>query len=232
MVDRRIVGLILPADAEAHGRSDLVGESAERTLDLELAVAEVWEDEIGADRSVAARDVEPDADDGHLFTVRRASADRHHVAHVPIRHERCVGGARSDVLELCEGRRIVRSKDLHRESGSGLREWQHTRHPEKTKTSGATRGLFDSLFPIPDYRSRLPRTDGTSLTAPHAFTAMRSARYVTRISPPAPRVHRPSSGIGFLRRRRVLVELRSSVGTRQMPIRAGFLPIARRRPNP
>jgi len=72
--------------------------------------------------------------------------------------------------------------------------------------------------------SRLPKTDGTPLTTPHAFTATRSARSVTRISPPAPRVPRPSSGNGFLRRRRVLVELRSLVGTRQKPIRAGSLP--------
>src|SRR5689334_19025818 len=88
---------------------------------------------------------------------------------------------------------------------------------------------FDSLFPIPCSRlaGRLPKTDGTSLTAPHALTAVQSARYVTRISPPAPRVHRPSSGNGFLRRRRVLVELRSSVGTRQKPIRTGALLIAR-----
>jgi len=32
----------------------------------------------------------------------------------------------------------------------------------------------------------------------------------------------------FLRRRRVLVELRSSDGTRQKPIRAGSPPVARR----
>jgi hypothetical protein len=60
---------------------------------------------------------------------------------------------------------------------------------------------------------------------------MRLARYVTRISPPAPRDHRPSSGIGFLRRRRVLVELRSSDGTRQRPIRAGSL-LSRAVPTP
>ena len=53
---------------------------------------------------------------------------------------------------------------------------------------------------------------------------MCSARYVTRISPPAPRVHRPSSGNGFLRRRRVLIELRPSDDARQKPIRAGSLP--------
>src|SRR5688572_30597469 len=56
---------------------------------------------------------------------------------------------------------------------------------------------------------------------------MQSARYVTRISPPPPRVPRPSSGNGFLRRRRVLVELRSPVDTRQKPIRVGSPPIAR-----
>jgi len=60
---------------------------------------------------------------------------------------------------------------------------------------------------------------------------MRLARYVTRISPPAPRDHRPSSGIGFLRRRRVLVELRSSDGTRQRPIHAGSL-LSRAVPTP
>ena len=88
-----------------------------------------------------------------------------------------------------------------------------------------------SLFPVPSYRShlrsRLPRTGGTSLTAPHALTAVQWAPYVTRISPPAPRVHRPSSGNGILRRRRVLVELRSPVDTRQKPIRVGTPPVAR-----
>ena len=79
----------------------------------------------------------------------------------------------------------------------------------------------DSLFP--KHRGfRGPA--GLRFTAPRAFTAMHSARYVTRISPPAPRVHRPSSGNGFLRRRRVLVELRSSDDARQKPIRAGSLP--------
>ena len=99
---------------------------------------------------------------------------------------------------------------------------------QKASERLAPRGLcpFLSLLPLPFSRmtSRLPKTDGTSLTTPHAFTATRSARFVTRISPPAPRVPRPSSGNGFLRRRRVLVELRSLVGTRQKPIRAGSLP--------
>ena len=43
----------------------------------------------------------------------------------------------------------------------------------------------------------------------------------TRISPPAPRDHRPSSGKGILRRWRILVELRSPDDARQKPIRVG-----------
>jgi hypothetical protein len=95
----------------------------------------------------------------------------------------------------------------------------------------ASGGLFipGSLFPT---KSRLLKTDGTS-----RYRAARIHRhavgtiYVTRISPPAPRDHRPSSGIGFLRRRRVLVELRSSDGTRQRPIHAGSL-LSRAVPTP
>ena len=44
----------------------------------------------------------------------------------------------------------------------------------------------------------------------------------TRISPPAPRGHRPSSGKGIPRRWRILVELRSPDDARQRPIRAGI----------
>ena len=110
-------------------------------------------------------------------------------------------------------------------SGIGNRESGIVEPRDVTRCTARHPGGF--RFPIPYSRfptkSRLLRTDGTSLTAPRAFTAMRLARYVTRISPPAPRDHRPSSGIGFLRRRRVLVELRSSDGTRQRPIRAGSL---------
>src|SRR5688572_24309841 len=84
--------------------------------------------------------------------------------------------------------------------------------------------------------SRLPIPDRAGYRGPTGFRSPRLAHSppyarhdtVTRISPPAPRVHRPSSGNGFLRRRRVLVELRSPVGTRQKPIRAGSPPSAHR----
>jgi hypothetical protein len=42
-----------------------------------------------------------------------------------------------------------------------------------------------------------------------------------RISPPASRDHRPSSGKGIPRRWRILVELRSPDDARQRPIRVG-----------
>jgi hypothetical protein len=65
----------------------------------------------------------------------------------------------------------------------------------------ASRGFFDSLFLFPAVQG-LPRTDGTSLTAPRAFTAMHSARYTAPAShrrPPAfigPRRAMDSCGVG------------------------------------
>jgi len=101
------------------------------------------------------------------------------------------------------------------------------------KTSRRTKRpevFHHSRFPIPDSRNRRATEDRRD----SAHRASRIHRYavgtiyVTRISPPAPRVHRPSSGKGILRRRRVLVELRSPDDTRQKPIRVGSPPITRR----
>ena len=95
MIDRRVVGAILPPDAEAHGAGDLVGEPVERRAAPPRRAAERVEREVGADRGVAAGDVEADADDGHLVAVRRDAADRHDVADVAVGHERRSLGARA-----------------------------------------------------------------------------------------------------------------------------------------
>ena len=63
MIHRRIVGAVLPADAERDDVLDLVGE---RRQPLEQARGAA-EREVGPDRRVAAGDVEADAHDRHLF---------------------------------------------------------------------------------------------------------------------------------------------------------------------
>jgi hypothetical protein len=74
---------------------------------------EIGQVHVGADRGVAARDVEPDADDGDLVMVRRDAADGHDVTNVPVRHQRRVDRALTNVLELNDGLLVVLSKDLH-----------------------------------------------------------------------------------------------------------------------
>ena len=71
----------------------------------------VRERQVGADRGVAAGDVEADADDRDLFAVRRDAADRHDVAQVAVRHERGPLGAAGNVLELRERVRLVLAED-------------------------------------------------------------------------------------------------------------------------
>ena len=158
MVDRSVVSVVLPPDAEAHRRGDVVGQSAQRPLNFLDVIAELPEGEIGADRRIPTGDVEADSDNGHLLAIRGDAADRHHITNVTVGHERGVGSARADILELGERSGIVRTKDLHRESGDTRRETgdgkrsQHGQRHEKNKAS-RRRGVprpFRFPFPIPD----------------------------------------------------------------------------------
>ncbi len=93
MIHRRVVRAILPPDAETDRGGNVVGNSAQRAANFVGGIAELREREVGANRRVAARDVEPDADDGHLLVVRSHSANGHDVPDVPVRHERRGRGA-------------------------------------------------------------------------------------------------------------------------------------------
>jgi hypothetical protein len=63
--------------------------------------------EVGPDRRVAAGNVEADADDRHLVAIRRHAADRHHVAEMPVGHQRRPCGAAGDILELRQRVRLM-----------------------------------------------------------------------------------------------------------------------------
>ena len=58
--------------------------------------------EVRADRGVAARDVEADADNRYLLAVRGDAADGHDVADVAVGHESRALRAARDVMELAE----------------------------------------------------------------------------------------------------------------------------------
>jgi len=79
--------------------------------------------------------------------------------------------------------------------------WTGWQRPRDARSVPRSFTIPDSLFPIPE-TGGLPRTDGTPLTAPHAFTAMQSARYTSPASrrrPPAfigPRRAKESCGVG------------------------------------
>ena len=113
MIHRRVVRLVLSADAEAHGVGDRVGDLAEQLLHLVGISAERFEGEVGADRRVSAGDVEPDAHDRDLVVVRRDAADRHDVAHVAVGHESGVDRVLTHMLELDDGLFVVLAEDLH-----------------------------------------------------------------------------------------------------------------------
>ena len=113
MIGRRVVRAVLAADAEAHGVGDRIGDPGERRADFRRRAAKRVEREVGANRGVAAGDVEADADDGHLVAVGRDATDRHDVAHVAVGHEGCVHCLFANVLELDERLFFVLSEDLH-----------------------------------------------------------------------------------------------------------------------
>jgi hypothetical protein len=113
VIDRRIIGAILPPDTEADRVGDLIGDGRERATLRGVGSTEVGEREIGANRGVAAGNVEADADHGHLVAVCSDAPDRHDVAHVAVRHERDTLGGLRHFLELDDRLFVVLSEDLH-----------------------------------------------------------------------------------------------------------------------
>src|SRR6185295_1921258 len=110
MVDRRIVGSILPADPERDDVLDFVGDLVEPRGEIGRSV----QGEIGADRGVSARDVEADADHRHLVPVRGHTANRHDVAKVAVRHQRRTFGAAGHVVEFRQRLGFVLAKNVNR----------------------------------------------------------------------------------------------------------------------
>jgi hypothetical protein len=113
MIDRRVVGAIAPADAEAHAVRHRVRDGGEGAMHFLGSPAERVERDVRADGRVATGDVEPDADHRHEIPIRGDTADRHHVADVPIRHERRVHRALAHALELKDRLLVVLAEDLH-----------------------------------------------------------------------------------------------------------------------
>ena len=81
---------------------DLVRQPRQLVTDGFLVRAEVRQLRVGANRGVAARDVEADADDGDLVVVGGDAADGHDVADVAVGHQRDALGARGDVVQLLQ----------------------------------------------------------------------------------------------------------------------------------
>ena len=107
MLDRRIAGTVLPADAERDLILNRVGDRVEAVEQ----VGRTCPCEIGPDRRIAAGDVEPDADDGDLLAIGGNAANRHDVTEVTVGHQRGPLGAARDVLELRQGLWLMLSKD-------------------------------------------------------------------------------------------------------------------------
>ena len=112
MVHRRVVGAVLPPDAEADESSAISSASAaERARTFAPVAAELREREVGADRGVAAGDVEADTDHGDLVAVRGHAADRHDVAEMTVGHQRRTHGPRRHVLQLTDRQLVMVPED-------------------------------------------------------------------------------------------------------------------------
>ncbi len=82
VIRRRVVREVPPADAEADGVEDLVGDTLSSAGIAECAGAKV-----GADGGVPACDVEADTNDADTVPVGRHTPDGHDVSEVPVGHE-------------------------------------------------------------------------------------------------------------------------------------------------
>jgi len=96
MIGGRVVGAVRAAYPERDGALNLVRQA------LELWSGEVVGPAVGADRGVAAGDVEAHAHHAHLIAVRRHAADRHDVTQMTVGHERHALGPRRHVAQLGE----------------------------------------------------------------------------------------------------------------------------------
>ena len=105
IVGRRVVSAVPQTHTERQRRLDLVGQLAQPRLDLRQL-------QIGADRGVAAGDVESHPYDRDLVAVRRHATDRHDIPQVSVGHERGPLGAARDIAQLVQRVGLMRTKDL------------------------------------------------------------------------------------------------------------------------
>jgi hypothetical protein len=105
MADWCVIRVIGPSHAEGNRTLYLVREQ------LEISPREFVDEPVSHYRGIAARDVVSDTGDRHLIPVCGYTAYRHQVAHVPVGHERRVGRARRDLLELRDRFFIVRAEN-------------------------------------------------------------------------------------------------------------------------
>jgi hypothetical protein len=108
-----IVGPVPPTHSEAHGVRDAVCEVFELLTGARGSTAKIAEIRIGPNRRIPARNVESDPRDRHRILVGRHAADRHHVAQVPIGHQRDLARVPRDLLQLGTSAFIMRSEDSH-----------------------------------------------------------------------------------------------------------------------
>ena len=98
--------------------------------------------QVGADRRVAARDVEADADDRDLIAVRGDAANGHDIADVAVGHERGSLGATGDILQLGDRVRLVLAEDFyfvfHRASQHGM-DYSSSAHWQAGRTGSRVR---------------------------------------------------------------------------------------------
>jgi hypothetical protein len=104
VIGRRVLTLVLEPDPEREGRGDRVGILGEvRLLHRPMLTEEVGEPLAGADRTVAAADVEPDPGHTRLAAVGRHPAHRHDIAHLVVGHQGDVHRAAPHIPRLLEG---------------------------------------------------------------------------------------------------------------------------------
>src|SRR5688500_13190726 len=112
IIDRCIIGAVLPADAKADLLLNVIGKLYERVVNLLVVLAEIAQLQVRADRCVTARDVEAHADYRHLVTVRGYATNRHDVADVTVSHQRGFFSTARDVVDLIQRREVMLTENL------------------------------------------------------------------------------------------------------------------------
>src|SRR5439155_26301269 len=136
VIGGRVVGPVLPPYAERDRLLDSVGQLAQVRRDVRAG-------QVGTDRRVAARDVEPHPHHRHVIAVRGDAPDGHYVPEVAVRHQGGAVGAARHVVQLLERLGLVRSKDL-RLGHAGHSYVTIANLPRQTSTSHSSMNRWSS----------------------------------------------------------------------------------------